>query len=151
MTKSYFIKSLIVYSAIISCVFSFADTLQNGGNFGFSFGVTLFTLVPYAILYFWAAPPSESVAEFYVVLISCVLVCSVGIVIYGLYFLGGPSTQANSAGQMHVVFIPSLHIALTVATIFFAIIIEKLVDLIKHVREKHNNHFHSTQKDARVK
>lgn len=151
MTRKAIIKRLILYSAMISCVLNFADTLQNGASYEFAFGAALFTLVPYAILIYWATPSYESAYEYIVILSSSILICIFGLMAYGVYFFGGPSTQVNSAGHLHVVFFPGLHIALTLIVLFLAFVIERLGIYICGTNIKHNNHYHSTQKDARVK
>jgi len=151
MIKSSLIKRLIIYSAIISCIANFNNTLQNDANYvfafvmsnySFAFGVSVITVVPYAILYFWASPPNETVLDIYVVLISSVLVCSTGIIGYGFYFIAGPSSQVNGAGQMHVVFSPALHTLLTLIILLFAFVIEKLTERINTLR------IQSTKNDA---
>lgn len=124
------LKRVIFYSGAIAAILSYADSWQNRAGAIDSLVIMVITTLPFIVLIIWAIKGTEK--YIYVKYIASGICCVIGVFAYAVYLIGGPSNNPDTAGHMHIIFFPVLHLLFTLSVVAASIILLFVVSRIKN-------------------
>ena len=124
------LKRVIFYAGAIAVFLSYADSWQNRAGAISSFVIALIASLPFLVLLMWVIKGTKK--YIYVKYIASGVCCIVGVFAYAAYLIGGPSNNPDTAGHMHIIFFPVLHLLFTLSVVAASIILMFILNKMKN-------------------
>jgi uncharacterized membrane protein YozB (DUF420 family) len=127
------LKRMIFYAGAIAAILSYADSWQNRAGAIGSLVIMLITTLPFLILIMWTIKGTKK--YIYVKYIAAGVCCIVGVFAYAAYLIGGPSNNQDTAGHMHIIFFPVLHLLFTLCVVAGSIMLMFILNKMKNEKD----------------
>jgi uncharacterized membrane protein YozB (DUF420 family) len=121
---------VIFYAGAIAVFLSYADSWQNRAGAISSFVIALIASLPFLVLLVWVIKGTKK--YIYVKYIASGFCCIVGVFAYAAYLIGGPSNNPDTAGHMHIIFFPVLHLLFTLSMVAVSIMLMFILNKMKN-------------------
>ena len=116
------LHKFLVATALYCGSVNFVDGFRNGVVWYELILIIVFTLVAFALIWYWSDPASDSRLENYIVETVIVIFCVIGLIMYTYSIFIGPKI-GSEMGPIHIAIFPVLHTIVAVSLILIATIL----------------------------